>query len=138
MDKMSKEQRSRVMRANKSSDTGPELLLRKALWKAGLRYRVNVRTVWGTPDIAFLAPRVAVFVDGDFWHGFNFESRQVDFTSNRDYWVPKIRANMARDGAVTAELQSRGWVVLRFWEHEVKSDVCHVVRMIERCLEGRL
>ena len=100
----------------RSRDTKQEVRLRKALWHLGLRYRKNVSSLPGKPDIVFRKYKTAVFVDGDFWHGRGMERIQT----NRDYWIPKLERNIARDIKVTAALEAEGWCVLRFWESSVK------------------
>ena len=118
-----KEQISRNMRSNKCKDTKPELMLRKELWGRGLRYRKNYKSLEGKPDMVFLRARIAVFVDGKMWHGYDWEHQKSDFKSNRDFWIPKIERNMEHDREVTEALTEQGWTVLRFWDFEVKKDV---------------
>ena len=116
MDIMSTADRSRVMSRIKGRDTVPELLLRRALYKSGYRYRINYGSY--KIDIAFASKKLAVFIDGCFWHGCRFHSSMPK--TNRNYWVPKLRRNIQRDRERTAELKKLGWTVLRFWEHDVK------------------
>ena len=111
------EQISYNMRQVKNKDSAIELALRKELWSRGLRYRKNVKTVYGKPDIAFIGKKIAVFCDSEFWHGYDWEERKKDFKSHQEFWIPKIERNMQRDIEVTAKLQSEGWMVLRFWGH---------------------
>lgn len=120
-------QRHKNMVANKSRGTRPELLFGKLLWNAGVRYRKNDHGVKGTPDFTVRKYRVAIFCDGEFWHGRNWETRKKDIKSNRDYWYPKIDRNIKRDKEVNSELSKGGWKVFRFWESELKNDA-------ERCL----
>ncbi|MDR2089158.1 MAG: very short patch repair endonuclease, partial [Clostridiales Family XIII bacterium] len=96
MGKRTKEQISYNMQRIRSKDSRIELLLRKELWRRGLRYRKNVSGIEGKPDIVFLGKKVAVFCDSEFWHGYNWEERKSDFKSNRDFWIPKIERNMLR------------------------------------------
>lgn len=122
------------MKANRSRDTGPELNLRRALHSAGHRYRVNTKVAIGgrrpvNVDIAFPGKRVAVFVDGCFWHGCKVH-RSVPI-SNEGYWRPKLERNVARDREVTSGLERAGWTVIRIWEHE---DVATAVERISSCL----
>ena len=117
-----KEQISRNMRSNKSKDTKPELMLRKELWRRGLRYRKNYKSLAGKPDIVFLRAQIAVFVDGKMWHGYDWERQKHDFKSHQDFWIPKIEHNMERDFDVTQDLIELGWLVLRFWDFEIKKD----------------
>ena len=123
MDNHTPEQRRKNMQAIKSKNSKIELTLRKELWSRGLRYQKNVKTVFGRPDIVFKGKKVAVFCDGEFWHGYDWEHKKNNIQSRRDYWIPKIERNMARDREVTAKLESEGWTVLRFWEKEIKDDV---------------
>ena len=113
------------------------MALRKELWKRGLRYRKNIKSVKGKPDIAFIGARIAVFVDGKMWHGYDWENRQKDFKSNRDFWIPKIQQNMERDIAVTRYLETKGWIVLRFWDFEIKKDVKACADKIEEIYKTR-
>ena len=84
------------MKQRQNKDSEIELMLRKELWKRGLRYRKNVNRITGHPDIAFVGKKIAVFCDSEFWHGYNWEERKNDFKSNRDFWIPKIERNMTR------------------------------------------
>ncbi len=110
------------MQQVKCKDSEIELLLRRALWQKGLRYRKNVKTIFGHPDIAFIGKKVAVFCDSEFWHGYNWEQRKEDFKVRQDFWIPKIERNMQRDKEVTEKLESEGWTVLRFWGKQIKAD----------------
>jgi DNA mismatch endonuclease (patch repair protein) len=133
----SKEQISRNMKSNKSKDTKPELLLRKELWRRGLRYRKNCKAVIGTPDIVFLGAQIAVFVDGKMWHGYDWENQKNDFKSNRDYWIPKIENNIDHDFNVTQELINLDWVVIRFWDFEVSQNLTVCADKIEQAYRNR-
>ncbi len=132
-----KEQISRNMRSNKSKDTKPELLLRKELWRRGLRYRKNCKKVIGTPDVVFLGAQIAVFVDGKMWHGYDWENQKKDFKSNRDFWIPKIEKNIERDFKVTQELIDLDWAVFRFWDFEVTKEVKACADKIEQAYLNR-
>ncbi len=83
------------------------------LWRRGLRYRKNCKSVYGKPDIAFIGKKIAIFVDGKMWHGYDWERQKNDFISNREYWIPKIERNIERDAEVNDRLLSLGWQVLR-------------------------
>lgn len=109
--------RSEVMSRIRRRDTVPEILLRKALWAEGLRYRVDYRTPHGRPDVVFLRSKVAIFVDGCFWHGC--PDHYVRPRSRVEFWAEKLLTNVQRDRRQTLALESSGWRVLRFWEHEV-------------------
>lgn len=108
------------MQANRRANTKPEVVLRSALHRLGYRYRKDLRLDLGDvkvrPDIVFTARKVAVFVDGCFWHVCPQHGRQP--TTNEWYWTPKLRRNMERDRAVNAALEAAGWRVVRLWEHE--------------------
>lgn len=117
---------SKIMSHIHGKDTKPELKLRKALWHKGIRYRKNVRTLPGIPDIVIMRCKIAIFVDGDFWHGREIER----IKSNRDYWIPKLKRNQARDKEVNDQLTERGWLVLRFWESDLKKDFDKCVKRI--------
>jgi DNA mismatch endonuclease (patch repair protein) len=115
-------QRSRLMQKIRSDNTGPEKQLRKALWHLGYRYRIHVKSLPGKPDIAIKKYKVAVFVDGEFWHGYNWEEKKQRIQRNRAYWIPKIERNMQRDREHTLQLQEMGYTVLRFWEKRLKKE----------------
>lgn len=136
MDRLTPEQRHKNMQAIKNKDSEIELILRKELWKRGLRYRKNVKNVFGHPDIAFIGKKVAVFCDSEFWHGYDWEHRKADIKSRRDFWIPKIERNIQRDIEVTGVLKSDGWIVLRFWGKEIKKDVCKCADIIETAVKN--
>ena len=126
-------------RVSKKSDTKPELFLRSALWKAGLRYRKNVNHLSGKPDIVFLKDRVVIFCDGDFWHGKNWQDRKLKLKrgSNSDYWTAKIKMNIERDKIITRKLKDEGWTVLRFWESDINNDIKGVVSIIMQVINEK-
>jgi DNA mismatch endonuclease, patch repair protein len=126
VDTFSKEKRSKIMSSIHSKNTKPELCLRKSLWAKGLRYRVQ----YGKEkiDIAFPSKKIAVFVDGCFWHGCPIHSHLPK--SNEEYWIPKLKKNIERDKAKNERLEAQGWKVLHFWEHEL-TDCSKVIRKIE-------
>ncbi len=115
-------QRSDLMSKIKSQDTKPEIKLRKALWKLGFRYRKNVRKLPGTPDIVLTKYKLIIFVDGEFWHGYNWDEKKLKIKANRAFWIPKIERNMQRDNFNNKKLANYGWHVMRFWEQELKKD----------------
>lgn len=131
MNKKTKEQISYNMRQVKNKDSKIELLLREELWKRGLRYRKNVKTVFGKPDIAFIRKKIAVFVDSEFWHGYNWDVKKNEIKSNRDFWIAKIERNIERDAEVNEYLSNDGWIVLRFWGNDIKKDVAACADKIE-------
>lgn len=122
------------MQANRSRDTTPELAVRSALHGLGLRYRVAIAPEPGLrrrADIVFTKSRVAIFIDGCFWHGCP-EHGRANFNHNTDYWPAKIAANISRDVDTTVRLRSAGWTVLRFWEHEDAADVVDTIQRVVR------
>lgn len=126
---LSPEQRSRLMALIKCRDTGPELRLRRALWATGLRYRLRPKLP-GKPDLAFLRAKVAVFVDGCFWHGCPLHGHQPK--SNSGYWAPKLARTQERDRVANAALEEMGWFPLRVWEHETNAGLAAcVARIVE-------
>lgn len=131
MDKFSKEKRSEIMSKIKGKDTKEEVLLSKALWQRGHRYRKNNKTVFGRPDLTFKKFKIAIFVDGEFFHGFNWEERQHKIYSNREYWIPKIERNIQRDKDVNKYLLSDGWKVIRFWSQYIKKNLSDCILIIE-------
>ena len=131
MDKLTPEQRHKNMQAVKSKDSKIECLLRQELWKRGLRYRKNINSVFGHPDIAFIGKKVAVFCDSEFWHGYDWEKRKNDIKSNKEFWISKIERNMARDEEVNDYLTSHGWTVLRFWGKQIQKDAAGCADLIE-------
>ena len=130
MDRLTPEQRRKNMRHVRNKDSQIELKLRRALWHAGFRYRKNLRSVFGCPDIVFLRLKIAVFCDSEFWHGCDWENRKHDFKSRQEFWIPKIERNMARDREVNARLQSEGWTVLRFFGKQIQRNVDECVRLV--------
>ena len=137
MSKKTKEQISYNMQQIKNKDSGIERILRKELWSRNIRYRKNVKTVFGKPDIAFIGLKIAVFCDSEFWHGYNWTERRNDFQSNRDFWIPKIERNMERDREVNNRLASEGWTVLRFWGNEITKNTAACADKIERIIREK-
>jgi DNA mismatch endonuclease (patch repair protein) len=118
---------SRTMRAVRSKGTRPERLLRAELHQLGFRYRLHRRELPGCPDIVFPGQHLAVFVDGEFWHGRQWSDRGLPrladaFHSNEAYWVAKITRNVARDRSVDERLRGMGWHILRVWAGDVEHD----------------
>jgi DNA mismatch endonuclease (patch repair protein) len=131
-DNLTEEQRSYAMSRIRRRDTLPELMLRRAVWKAGLRgYRIDRRNLPGRPDISWGSKRVAVFVDGAFWHG-----HPSAFTPGKSgsYWDEKIKRNMERDRTADCALEEMGWAVIRLWDFEVKRELERCVAQIEDAL----
>jgi len=135
MDNLSIEQRKKSMTAIKSKKTSIENILCKALWQKGYRYRRCYTKLVGTPDIVFVAKKVAVFCDSEFWHGYDFCKFEARIGTNQEYWKKKIQRNIERDKQVTEELERTGWRVLRFWGKQIKKDTQPCVELIEHALE---
>jgi DNA mismatch endonuclease (patch repair protein) len=131
-DNMTPGQRSYTMSRIGSKNTKAEVLLRSLLHRRGLRFRIHVKRLPGTPDIVFTRQRIAVFVDGDFWHGYKFEEWKNKL---QPYWSEKITRNRLRDKAHTTALQELGWTVVRIWEHEMKHGPEHCAARIERAVK---
>lgn len=134
-DFLSKETRSRVMARIRSKDTKPELALRRALFASGLRgWRCHAKHVPGKPDVAFTRRKVAVFVDGRFWHG-----HPDYFTPGKSgaYWDAKIARTQERDRIANERLLADGWTVLRFWDLDVENDLAGCVERVAQALAQR-
>ncbi|BAF73363.1 very short patch repair endonuclease [Sulfurovum sp. NBC37-1] len=127
--------RSENMRRIKSKDTSIEILLRKELWKRGLRYRKNVKDVFGKPDIVFKGKKLAVFTDSEFWHGKYLMEKKYIPKTNTEYWVKKITRNIERDKEVVSFLEEEGWTVLRFWESDIRKSTKKCADIIEGALK---
>lgn len=133
---------SRNMSAIRSKDTEPELFLRRCLHGRGYRYRVHHPGLPGRPDIAFMREQVAVFVDGDFWHGRvlveeDVEALRTRIKKNHDYWLPKIQRTVERDKRYTQELRRMGWTVLRFWASEIRRAPEKIVNEVVDVVEAQ-
>ena len=136
-DDLTPEQRRRNMHAIRSKETTIELRMRKAYLQCVVRYRKNNKKLVAKPHIAITKYRIAVFCDSDYWHGYDWENRNQRIKSNRDYWVPKIERNMKRDREVTATLQEEGWLVLRFWEWQIRKQLDECVEEVLQSIEAR-
>lgn len=137
MDRLSPEQRRKNMRAIKNKDSEIELLLRKELWKRGLRYRKNVKFLIGHPDIVFISKKIAIFCDSEFWHGYDWDNQRKTIKTRQDFWIPKIERNIQRDREVNEVLKDTGWIVIRFWGKEIKKDTTKCADIIENALKER-
>ena len=120
------------MKAIRSSETKIEQILRKALWHEGIRYRKNYNKLIGKPDIVITKYKIAIFCDGDFWHGRDNCENIV--ASNKKYWLEKIKKNKERDLDTTIALRDNGWTVLRFWESDIKKSIEECIQEIKNCL----
>lgn len=134
MDSVTTEVRSRMMARIKDRNTGPEMALRKALWAVGLRYRLHPRLP-GKPDLAFMHAKVAVLVDGCFWHSCPLHGSAPK--SNVDYWQPKLARTHVRDQAANSALAVAGWLPLRLWEHEIVENIGACVERVAEAVKLR-
>jgi DNA mismatch endonuclease (patch repair protein) len=133
----------KIMSAVKSKNTRPELALRRALWSQRLRYRVNVRTLPGKPDIVFTRAKIAIFCDGDFWHGHNWVFRglpsfEAELERYSQFWRDKILGNIKRDKENTARLEADGWSVIRLWESDIKADIQKCAELVMTLYKANL
>ena len=131
MDNLTKEQRRKNMQAIKSVGSKAEVILAKSLFAKGYRYRKNNSSVLGKPDLTFKKIKLAIFVDGEFWHGKDWEIRKKNLKTNQEYWIPKIERNMQRDIEVNLKLSEQGWRILRFWSREVEKNLDTCISQIE-------
>jgi len=136
MDNLTKEQRRKNMQAIRSSNTKAEILLAKALFSKGYRYRKNNKNVFGTPDLTFKKIKLAIFVDGEFWHGKDWENRKNNIETNKEYWIKKIESNIKRDIKVNDILLSQNWTVLRFWAKDIEKKLDYCVSKIENVIKS--
>ena len=127
--------RSKIMKSIKGSDTGIEVRLRKALWHKGIRYRQNFKVFDCHPDIVITKYKIAVFCDGNFWHGKELQKRPIKHNSS--YWNEKIRRNVERDLENTIELRDNGWIVLRFWEDDIQNNLPNCIDDVLRYISIR-
>jgi len=132
-DDLTPEQRSYCMSRVKGKDTGLERLVRSELHKKGLRFRKHTGKLPGKPDIVFQRQKLAVFLDGDFWHGYRFPQWERNLAK---FWRKKIGETRSRDQRNFAKLRRMGWRVIRIWEHSIEKDLDGVVKKICYALEG--
>ena len=111
-----------------------EQMLAKRLWHHGFRYRKNYKKLPGSPDIAILKHHIAIFVDGEFWHGKDWEEKKPKLQNNRDYWIEKIEENMSRDARVNKELIELGWKPIRFWSKDVEKNLDNCMAVIQETI----
>jgi len=134
MDKLTKEQRRKNMQAVKATDTKIEVALAKFLFARGHRYRKNDKTVFGKPDLTFKKLKIAVFVDGEFWHGKDWDSTKNRLKTNQEFWYKKIERNIERDKEVNQKLLENGWTTLRFWGNDIKKDLLNCAIEVENAI----
>ncbi|MCL2210555.1 MAG: very short patch repair endonuclease [Treponema sp.] len=134
MDTLTPEQRHKCMSRIRSKNTSIEILLCKALWREGVRYRKNYFKLPGKPDIAVTKYKIAIFCDGELWHGKNWVNRKDEIKTNNDYWVKKIERNIERDNKVEKELERMGWVIFRYWGNDIKNNLSGCVNEIKEAI----
>lgn len=123
-------ERSKIMGKIRGKNTKPELAFRQALWAAGYRYRIDYKKLIGKPDIVLKKYGTVIFIDGEYWHGYNWEERKPKIKTNREFWIPKIERNMQRDDEVNVELARLGYKVFRFWEREIKRELEVCIQLV--------
>lgn len=128
MDNLTPIQRHKSMSHIKSANSKIEIILRKALWQSGIRYRKNYKKLPGKPDIVFVKKKIAIFCDSEFWHGKDWEHQKLRINTNKSYWLIKIERNIERDKAVNSELKKLGWTVMRFWGNDI-------LKNTDKCIE---
>jgi len=133
-DNLTPEQRSYMMSRVRSTDTMPELAVRKLVHARGLRFRKHCAWLAGRPDVVFVRSMVVVFVDGDYWHGWRFPAWKDKLAP---YWKQKIENNRRRDQRNFQRLRKDGWLVIRIWEHEVERDAARCIGRIEAAVRRR-
>ena len=134
LDNLSREKRSGVMASIKGKNTKPEIVVRRLLWSKGFRYRIHDKTIIGKPDVSNKKKKIAIFVDGCFWHGCS--KCYIEPTTNVDFWRKKIRGNKNRRVKVKKELERKGWNVLELRKHDINQNSGSLVKKIDRFFEN--
>lgn len=136
MDVLTKEQRHKNMSNIRAKDTKIELLLRKELWSRGYRFRKNYKELPGSPDIVLTKYKIAIFCDGEFFHGKNWENlrEHLKNSNNSEFWIKKIARNIDRDDEINKKLIAKGWTVLRFWGEDIKKHLDECVQVVEETI----
>ena len=135
-DVLTPEQRHKNMQHIRGKDTTIEVILRKALWARGYRYRKNYKRIPGSPDIVLTKYKIAIFCDGEFFHGKDWEvlKPRLEKSNNSEFWIKKISRNLERDDEINKKLLSMGWTVIRFWGNEIKKNTDECIRVIEETI----
>ena len=131
-------ERSNLMRKIKSDKTTPEILLQRALRKEKIKFKKHCSMLAGKPDVVLVDKKIAIFVDGEFWHGYRWEEKKKKIKNNRAYWIPKIERNIARDRQNNKKLKKLGWQVIRFWQHQIIEDVQKCIQKIKKIAKKSL
>lgn len=135
-DVLTPEQRRKNMQHIRGKDTTIEVILRKALWARGYRYRKNYKRIPGSPDIVLTKYKIAIFCDGEFFHGKDWEvlKPRLEKSNNSEFWIKKISRNLERDDEINKKLLSMGWTIIRFWGNEIKKNTDECIRVIEETI----
>lgn len=133
-DNLTSKQRHYCMSRVKNKDTDLEVMIRSALQKKGLRFRKHVKSLPGTPDVVFTKEKVAVFLDGDFWHGYRFPVWKDSLST---FWQEKIQKNRNRDQRNFRKLRREGWIVIRLWKHEIKKNLANCINRISVVVDSK-
>ena len=135
-DVLTKEQRHKNMKNIRGKDTRIEVILRKALLNKGYRYRKNYKKLPGSPDIALTKYKIAIFCDGEFFHGKDWEKLELKLknSNNSEFWIKKISRNMERDDEINKKLNYEGWTVIRFWGEDIKKYTDECVKTVEEAI----
>ena len=135
-DVLTPEQRRKNMQHIRGKDTTIEVILRKALWARGYRYRKNYKRIPGSPDIVLTKYKIAIFCDGEFFHGKDWEvlKPRLEKSNNSEFWIKKISRNLERDDEINKKLLSMGWTVISFWGNENKKNTDECIRVIEETI----
>ena len=136
VDNLSVEQRKKNMRNIRSENTEIEVMLRRALWERGYRYRKNYNVLPGKPDIVLTKYKIAIFCDSEFFHGKDWDilAERLKKSNNSAYWIKKIERNRERDDEINKKLSFLGWKVLRFWGKNIKNDIDECIQVIEEAV----
>ena len=140
MDNLTKEQRHKNMKNIKSKDTKIEIILRKALWEKGYRYRKNYEKLPGKPDIVISKHKIAIFCDGEFFHGKDWNKQKLKLKSAKssEYWIKKIANNIERDIKIDKELSYLGWTIIRFWGKDILKNTQECIKIIEETIFDKM
>lgn len=122
----------------RSNNTAPEVALRKKLWGVGIRFSRKPSALPGRPDVVLIKQKIAIFIDGEFWHGYRWEEKKKRLKVNRAYWIPKIERNIARDKQYNIKLRKEGWQVIRFWQNEIFKDIPKCIQKIKKIMKKSL
>lgn len=126
--------RSKLMQKIKGIGTTPELIFQKALKAVRIRCSKNNKKLPGKPDIVIPQHKIAIFLDGEFWHGYQWDKKRSKIKANRGYWIPKIEKNISRDKQNKKKLKEAGWKVVRFWQHQVNKDISECIKKIQKLM----